>query len=272
MLTTTHAQSACAEGGVLLGLLRPGAPSRSGSEASVLPSRSTRRRTSASRPRRVSSTAEILSARSFRWASSSGSNWSGLTKSSSTHASDPPARARAPLRVRTCATSTVSTPAASATSLNVGPPANSCASRAACFRMCLSRPRPRLYARAWPGPAPGSSITAPTTTIRDEPRPVVGIELRRRDEHPDVPLVDQVFEGQPEKLILLGDHHHEAQVAGHQRFGGRPVTGATTPGQRPLLPRREQGVLPNVPEVQIERRRPVGVERKRDSHRSERPG
>ena len=42
---------------------------------------------------------------------------------------------------------------------------------------------------------------------------------------PEIPFLDEIQQGQPRRLILLRDRHHQAQVRLHERFlGTRPLT------------------------------------------------
>src|SRR5437016_6091524 len=88
--------------------------------------------------------------------------------------------------------------------------------------------------------------------IRVELHALVRVELPGRREQPDVPLADQVGEGQATVLILLGDRDHEAQVALHQLLHRLLVAGAHLPGERDLLLLGEEGRLRHLVEVLVE--------------------
>src|SRR5439155_22681191 len=95
-------------------------------------------------------------------------------------------------------------------------------------------------------------LADPPHGVGDELHSLVRVELPGRREQPDVPLPDQVGEGQTPVLVLLGDRDHEAQVALHQFLHRLLVAGAHLAGERDLLLLGEQWGLRHLVEVLVE--------------------
>ena len=92
----------------------------------------------------------------------------------------------------------------------------------------------------------------PPDRIGDELDPPIRIELPGRGHETDVPLADQVHEGDTAVLELLGDRDHEPHVMPGELFLSFDIALDGTPGQRRLLLHREQGDAADVLEVEIQ--------------------
>ena len=95
-------------------------------------------------------------------------------------------------------------------------------------------------------------LTNPPHGVRDELHALVGIELPRGGEQPDVPLADQVDEREAAVLVFLGDGDDEAQVALHELLERVLVAGADLPRELDLLRTLEQRVGADLVEVLVE--------------------
>ncbi|KAF5038643.1 hypothetical protein DSECCO2_552110 [anaerobic digester metagenome] len=78
-------------------------------------------------------------------------------------------------------------------------------------------------------------LTNPPNGVTDEVIALVGIELIQSRHQADVSLVDQVNQGYPLILILLGHIHHEAEVGFNHPFAGEFITFLHTLGQCKFL-------------------------------------
>ena len=107
-------------------------------------------------------------------------------------------------------------------------------------------------------------LADPPDGVADELDAVVGIELPGRRHQPHVPLLDQVQEGHPPVLVLLGHGDHEAEVGADQQVKGPLVARAGAPGDPLLLVGAQQRVPAQVVQVEVQgipdlaRGRPVG--------------
>src|SRR3989449_405065 len=95
-------------------------------------------------------------------------------------------------------------------------------------------------------------LADPPHGVRDELDALIGIELARRREQPDVALADDIGERQSAVLVFLGDRNHEAQVALHELLHRLLIAGADLPGERDLLLLRQQRSLRDLVQVLIE--------------------
>ncbi len=92
----------------------------------------------------------------------------------------------------------------------------------------------------------------PPDGVGDELHALIGVELARRREQPDVALADQVREREAAVLVLLGHGDDEAQVALDELLHRFLVAGADLAGERDLLLLREERRLRHLVEVLIE--------------------
>jgi hypothetical protein len=92
----------------------------------------------------------------------------------------------------------------------------------------------------------------PPDGIRNELDAPVRVELPRGGHESEVPLTDEVHEGDPAVLELLGHRDHEAHVVPGQFFLGFHVTPEGTARQGGLLLDGEQGDSADLLEVEIQ--------------------
>ena len=95
-------------------------------------------------------------------------------------------------------------------------------------------------------------LADPPHGVGDELDALIGIELTRGREQPDVALTDEIGERQPTVLVLLGDGNHEPQVALHELLHRLLIARANLPGERDLLLLRQQRSLGDLVEVLVE--------------------
>src|SRR5215208_384285 len=94
-------------------------------------------------------------------------------------------------------------------------------------------------------------LADPPDGVRDELDSLVGVELPRGREQPDVPLADQVDEREAAVLVLLGHRDHEAQVALHQLLQRVLIARADLPRELDLLHRLQEGVRAHFVEILV---------------------
>src|SRR5215208_6187159 len=92
----------------------------------------------------------------------------------------------------------------------------------------------------------------PPHRVRDELDTLVGVELTRSGEQPDVPLADQVDQREAAVLVLLRHRDHEAEVPLHELLERVGITRANAPGELDLFRPLEQGIGADLVEVLIE--------------------
>ena len=130
----------------------------------------------------------------------------------------------------------------------------------------LGQPRRRLaHLRDRPDPVQGQpdhpgllgqrlqdGLPDPPHGVADELEPARLVEPLGRLDQPVVPLVDQVGEPQPLVLVLLGDRHHEPEVAPDHLVHCRLVAGLDPLRQLHLLLGRQERERPDLLEVLVQ--------------------
>ncbi len=97
-----------------------------------------------------------------------------------------------------------------------------------------------------------NGLADPPDGVGDELDALVRIELPRGGEQADIALADQVGEGQPAVLVLLGHRDDEAQVAFHQLLHRLVIAGAHLPRDRDFLLRGEERGLADLVQILVE--------------------
>jgi hypothetical protein len=96
-------------------------------------------------------------------------------------------------------------------------------------------------------------LADPPDGVGDELDALGLVELVRGPDQAEVALVDQVGERDALVLVLLGDRHHEAQVAADQLVQRFLVVDADELGEPDLLFLRDQRIAADLPQVLVER-------------------
>src|SRR2546427_3967496 len=96
---------------------------------------------------------------------------------------------------------------------------------------------------------PQDGLPDPPDGVGDELGPLrVVVAVGGLDE-PEVPLVQQVFEGEPEVPVLAGHLDDEAEVGLHELVEGPVIPFTDLLGEVDLLVFREKGIFPNLREI-----------------------
>lgn len=96
-------------------------------------------------------------------------------------------------------------------------------------------------------------LADPPDRIGDEVDPLALVELVGRADEPEVPLVDQVGEGDTLVLVLLGDGDDEAEVAADEGVEGVLIAAANALRKRDFIRLGDQGIPADVAQVDVQR-------------------
>ncbi len=94
-------------------------------------------------------------------------------------------------------------------------------------------------------------LADPPGGVGREAEAALGIELVERVNEPQVAFFDQVREREPSVGVVLCDADDEAQIVLDQRLPRGKIAGDHRPGERELLLRRQQHVLPDFVEIDL---------------------
>ena len=95
-------------------------------------------------------------------------------------------------------------------------------------------------------------LANPPHGVADELHAVIGVELPRGGEQPEVAFADQVQQRKPAVLVFLRDGNDEAEILGDQLLHRRLVTLLHPPGDRDFLGGREQRGLADLVQIEIQ--------------------